>query len=172
MRWLTLGALAVASPLAAQPVDEEVLVRALFAELNPISIAEGVEYCGYVGFDIEGDLIFSEPTRGDESSCLSSDPAEIEVITASYHTHGQFLTDYANELPSGEDMEGDEAEGIDGWVATPGGRLWYIDTDLMETFQVCGIGCLPTDPEFIAGDFGPIAERYSYDALVRKLDEE
>ncbi len=68
-------------------------------------------------------------------------------------------------------MEGDEDEGIDGWVATPGGRLWYIDTTDMVTFQICGIGCLPSDPEFIAGDGGIIEQSYSYDDLVIKLDE-
>ena len=63
-------------------------------------------------------------------------------------------------------MEGDEDEGIDGWVATPGGRLWYIDTTDMVTFQICGIGCLPSDP-----DSGIIEQSYSYDDLVIKLDE-
>lgn len=155
----------------AQPLDEERLIRAVFSDLNPISIDENREYCGYVGFDEGGNLVASEPVPGTIDSCLPDDPANIEVITASYHTHGAFSTDYANEVPSGDDMEGDEAEGIDGWVATPGGRLWYIDTEVMETFQVCGIGCLPADPNFIAGDLGPIAESYFYDDLVEFLEE-
>lgn len=102
---------------------------------------------------------------------MSDDPTNLELITASYHTHGGFSPDYSSELQSGTDMEGDEDEGIDGWVATPGGRLWYIDTTDMVTFQICGIGCLPSDPEFIAGDSGIIEQSYSYDDLVIKLDE-
>lgn len=155
----------------AQSVDEEALMRAVFGDLNPISIAENVEYCGYLGFTAEGELAVSPPTLGDESSCLSDDPDNLELIIASYHTHAGFSPDYSSELPSGTDMEGDEEEGIDGWVATPGGRLWYIDTADMVTWQVCGIGCIPSDPDFIPGDLGIIEQSYSYEDLVIKLDE-
>lgn len=159
------------SVAAAQPADEEALIRDVFASLNPQSIADGVEYCGYVGVDAAGRLLATPPTRGDEGTCLSDDPDMLDVIYASYHTHGNYSPDYASELPSGDDMEGDEAEGIDGWVATPGGRLWYIDTTDMVTFQICGIGCLPADPKFVPGDLGLIEESYSYDDLIIKLDE-
>ena len=157
--------------LLGQSIDEEVLIRSVFADLNPTSIEQNVEFCGYIGFTADGELAYSQPTRGDEGSCLSDDPTNLELITAPYHTHGGFSPDYSSELPSGTDMEGDEDEGIDGWVATPGGRLWYIDTTDMVTFQICGIGCLPSDPEFIAGDSGIIEQSYSYDDLVIKLDE-
>lgn len=155
----------------AQSIDEEALIRATFAELNLISITENVEFCGYLGFTADGELAVSPPTRGDEGSCLSDDPDNLDLIVASYHTHGGFSPDYSSELPSGTDMEGDEDEGIDGWVATPGGRLWYIDTTDMVTYQVCGIGCLPADPDFVAGDSGLIEQSYSYDDLIIKLDE-
>jgi hypothetical protein len=157
--------------LLGQSIDEEALIRSVFADLNPTSIEQNVEFCGYIGFTADGELAYSQPTRGDEGSCLSDDPTNLELITASYHTHGGFSPDYSSELPSGTDMEGDEDEGIDGWVATPGGRLWYIDTTDMVTFQICGIGCLPSDPEFIAGDSGITEQSYSYDDLVIKLDE-
>lgn len=158
-------------PVFAQSAEEEALVKRIFASLNPVSIAENVEYCGYVGFDANGRLIASDPTRGDESSCLADDPVGVDLITASYHTHGAYSPDYYNEVPSGADMEGDEEEGIDGWVATPGGRLWYNDTTDMETYQVCGIGCLPADRDFVAGDLGFIAQSYTYDELIIKLEE-
>ena len=157
--------------LLGQSIDDEALIRSVFADLNPTSIEQNVEFCGYIGFTADGELAYSQPTRGDEGSCLSDDPTNLELITASYHTHGGFSPDYSSELPSGTDMEGDEDEGIDGWVATPGGRLWYIGTTDMVTFQICGIGCLPSDPEFIAGDSGIIEQSYSYDDLVIKLDE-
>jgi hypothetical protein len=116
-------------------------------------------------------LIASKPTRGDEGSCLSDDPHFIEVITASYHTHGGHSLDYFNEVPSGEDMEGDADEGIDGYVATPGARLWYIDSVDMIASQLCGIGCLPADHTFVVGDNGPVAASYSYDDLIIRLEE-
>ncbi len=157
--------------MAAQQTGEVTLVKSIFETLNPISIAENVEYCGYVGFNADGQLIASKPTLGDEGSCLSDDPVHIEVITASYHTHGGHSLDYFNEVPSGEDMEGDADEGIDGYVATPGGRLWYIDTVDMTASQLCGIGCLPRDAAFVVGQNGDIALSYSYDQLVIKLAE-
>ena len=167
---LCLSGILCATTGLAQPVEEEMLMRQVLAELNHLSFDEGIEFCGYVGFTAAGDLAVSPATRGDESSCLSADPDNLEVIVASYHTHGDFSTEYSSETPSGDDMEGDEEEGIDGWVATPGGRLWYIDTTDMVTFQVCGVGCLPKDPNFIEGDDGFIAESYSYDEIVERLE--
>ncbi|MEL6959245.1 MAG: DUF4329 domain-containing protein [Pseudomonadota bacterium] len=155
---------------AAQSIDEEMLIRATLGDLNVRSFETGIEYCGYIGFTAEGELAVSPPTAGNEDSCLSDEPTNLDLITASYHTHGNFSTEYSSETPSGADMEGDEAEGIDGWVSTPGGRLWYIDTTDMVTFQICGIGCLPTDPNFIAGDDGFIADQYTYDELVERLE--
>lgn len=155
---------------AAQTQDEETLIRQTLADLNLRSFEEGVEFCGYVGLTPDGELAVSSPTRGDESSCLSDDPTNLDTLYASYHTHGDFSTEHSSETPSGDDMEGDEEEGIDGWVATPGGRLWYIDTTDMVTFQVCGIGCLPKDPDFVEGDDGFIAEEYTYDELVERLE--
>ena len=108
---------------------------------------------------------------GDEGSCLSDEPENLELIIASYHTHGGFSTDYSSETPSGVDMEGDEQEGIDGWVVTPCGRLWYIDTTDMITRQICGIGCLTADPNFIEGDSGLIEQSYSYDELIIELED-
>ncbi|WP_368186782.1 DUF4329 domain-containing protein [Aestuariibius sp. HNIBRBA575] len=166
---LGLALSCVATTVAAQSQEEEALIRQTFAEINPLSFEKGIEYCGYVGFTASGELAVSPPTAGATSSCLADDPTNLEITTASYHTHGNFSTEYSSETPSGADMEGDEEEGIDGWVATPGGRLWYVDTTDMETYQVCGIGCLPKDPNFVEGDDGTIEQSYSYDALVARF---
>lgn len=171
LRYLPSALVLVPVCAFGQSSDEEALMRAVFADLNPISIAQNVEYCGYMGFTADGELTVSPATLGDEGSCLADEPDNLELIIASYHTHGGHSPDYSSELPSGTDMEGDEDEGIDGWVATPGGRLWYIDTTDMITRQICGIGCLPADPEFVAGESGVIEQSYSYDDLVIKLDE-
>lgn len=172
MRSVLLSCLLLAPlPAAAQSAAEEALIRQVFAQLQPISFRENAEYCGYVGLDEDGRLIASRATRGDAESCLSDDPVDITVITASYHTHAAYSPDYFAEVPSGDDMEGDEEEGIDGWVATPGGRLWFIDTEDMIARQVCGIGCLASDPRFVPGEIGDIEQSYSYRDLVRLLDE-
>lgn len=169
---LFLFALFIAPAAAhSQGGDELALVKNLFAMLNPQSIRDGVEYCGYVGHDAAGKLVASPPRRGRVDSCLPEDPVDIEIVTASYHTHGGFSRDYFNEVPSGDDMEGDADEGIDGWLATPGGRLWYIDTVDMVASQICGLGCLPSDPGFVAGDMGAIAQSYTYGDLVILMEE-
>ena len=142
MKHFALAVMAILPVSAlAQQADEISYVKKIFEDLQPVSIAENVEYCGYLGFNADGQLIHSQPTLGLEGSCMADDPIYIEVIIASYHTHGGHSLDYYNEVPSGEDMEGDADEGIDGYVATPGGRLWYIDSVDMIASQICGIGC-------------------------------
>ena len=68
----------------AQDNAEVALVKATLNELQVVSIAQNVEYCGYIGFDAHDNLIVTPPTRGDEGSCLADDPDALEIITASY----------------------------------------------------------------------------------------
>ncbi|MDA5095262.1 DUF4329 domain-containing protein [Aliiroseovarius sp. KMU-50] len=175
-RYGILGTLCLALPFGAnatvaQGAEELALVKLIFAQLQVISIEKNREYCGYIGRDAEGKVAFSKARRGRKGTCAPDDPDELSLVTASYHTHGAYSPNYVNELPSVEDMEGDEAEGIDGWVATPGGRLWYVDTEEMVVHQICGLGCLPSDPQFIEGDTGLIEQSYYYDELVQKIEE-
>lgn len=171
MRALLFALFIIPLPAWAQEPGELALVKKVFAKLQPISIKANREYCGYIGYNASGKLVASNAKRGGKGSCLANDPVNLETVIASYHTHGAFSTRYANEVPSGDDMETDEIEGIDGWVATPGGRLWYIDTEDMVTSQICGIGCLPMDAKFRQGDMGKIAQSYNYDQLIEKLVE-
>lgn len=156
----------------AQPREEIALLEQVFAEIQPLSFERKREYCGYIGYDIDGNLVASKARRGWKSSCRPRDPRNIEVIIASYHTHGGFEDDPGHEVPSVEDMEGDEAEGIDGYVATPGGRFWYIDTEDMVIHQICGVGCLDQDPNYVPGDEEFIDLSYTYDELVEWFEEE
>lgn len=172
MKVFVLGVVALIPITAlAQDNAEVALIKATFAELQLQSIAENVEYCGYVGFDEDGVLKVTPATRGDEGSCLPDDPVSLDVLTASYHTHGAHSPDYYNEVPSGDDMEGDADEGIDGYIATPAGRLWYVDSVDMVASQLCGAGCLTADPAYDPLDDPDIAESYSYDDLIVKLAE-
>ncbi|MEM9969678.1 MAG: DUF4329 domain-containing protein [Pseudomonadota bacterium] len=158
-----------ATACAAEDSAEVALVKDLFRGLQPISVSENVEFCGYVGFDGTGLLRASTPVRGGADWCEPVWPEDLEV-TASYHTHAGYDPDSWSEIPSGDDMESDEAEGIDGYVSTPGGRLWYIDTEDMVTFQLCGIGCLPQDPRFRPEPADRIRQSYTYDEIVEKID--
>lgn len=173
----TLGytclAIAFASSAQAQAVsieEETALAREVLSAIQPKSIAENLEYCGVIGLNQAGKLVASQPVQGEEGSCEFYTPSNIVVETASYHTHGGFSADYVNEVPSIEDIEGDMADGVDGYIATPGGRFWYNDTEAEEIYQICGLGCLPSDPLFIPGSDGAIYESYSYSELIEKLE--
>jgi len=165
------ASLIFAGQTAAQDTAEVALVKRIFADLQPVSVAMNTEYCGYIGYDANGVLIASDPTMGGADSCLPDDPHTIDTLVASYHTHGAYSDAYFNEVPSGEDVEGDEAEGIDGYVATPAGRLWYVDTQDMIVSQICGIGCLPRDPQFQRDPEFAVAQSYSYADLVQALND-
>lgn len=163
---LAAVASALAGPVMAQTAAEIAFMRQVFAELQLATFDARREYCGYIGLDANGELAISQPTRGRRNSCLADDPVELAVVYASFHTHGAFRDEEGDEVPSVSDIEADADEGIDGYVATPGGRLWYVDTEDMVTYQICGRGCLPQDPSFEPFPDGLIAESYAYDALI------
>lgn len=159
----------VTGAIAGEDNAEVALARKVLTDLQPISTRENVEYCGYIGFDEDGVLRASEAVAGGSDWCEPEIPESLDVV-ASYHTHAGYDPTSWSEIPSGDDMESDEAEGIDGYVSTPGGRFWYIDTEDMMTFQLCGIGCLPKDPRFKPAPEDQIKQSYSYDELVEKID--
>lgn len=151
--------------------DEIALIKKLLFKLQGPSFSQNVEYCGYIGLDKNGRLIASPATKGEEASCLAIDQGKISVITASYHTHAAYSPEYYGEIPSSDDVEGDEQMGIDGYVATPGGRLWYVDTTEMVVSQICSPTCLPQDRAYSKAGEGPIAQSYTYKELLRHLGE-
>jgi len=173
---LVLVAIVVTGCAAQVPVprtvfsaSEVAVARNAFAIIQPVSLRENVEYCGTIGRTRAGNLVATSAARGNANSCLADDPRELDVVTASYHTHGGFDPQYFNELPSLADVEGDLAEGIDGYVATPGGRIWFVDTSARRISQICGLGCLPQASNFVAGSDGPIQQSYSFAELAVKL---
>jgi hypothetical protein len=130
---------------------------ALLAELQLLSFAGNREYCGYIGLDAAGRLASTPPVAGTEASCsLPRVPAGLTLL-ASFHTHGTYSPRYASEWPTTQDVETDASDSIDGYISTPGGRLWYVDTDTMTVRDLCGRGCLPQDPNYVADDDGPCA---------------
>ncbi|GAB5449454.1 DUF4329 domain-containing protein [Gymnodinialimonas sp.] len=158
-----------ASPTVAQDAAELAAARGVLLQLQPRSFAENLEYCGYIGRLPDGRLTATEVTRGDTWGCLSrADESRFVEIVASFHTHAGFDRAADSEVPSTDDMNGDIAEQVNGYVATPGGRLWYIDYRRAVATQVCGLGCMGQDPDFIPGDAGPIAQRYTLQELQRR----
>ncbi|WP_179141856.1 DUF4329 domain-containing protein [Salibaculum halophilum] len=146
--------------------DEIDFAVSVLAEIQPLSVAKRREYCGYIGRDAGGAMVATQAVPGTMASCRPVWPRAGEMrVVASYHTHGAFDLGYVNEVPSDIDLRGDISLGIDGWVATPGGRLWFNDAGAGETRLICGVGCLPVSPEFDKGLNGRIAKRYSLEEL-------
>ncbi|MCO4841827.1 MAG: DUF4329 domain-containing protein [Yoonia sp.] len=155
--------------LPAQDAEELAIAQDVLTRLQPISFEKRREYCGYIGYDEKGQMIATPPVSGTQDSCSAPFPRNV-AITASYHTHGDFDHGYFNEIPSDVDIEGDKKFYMNGYVSTPGGRLWFIDTQIMVTHQVCGVACLPSAPRFRKGAKGDVAESYTYEELLEKLD--
>lgn len=169
MRVFMLAVAAIcAVPAVAQDADELRVAREVLTDLQAQSFDKKREYCGYIGYDETGRLKASDPVAGTLDGCSAPFPRNL-AITASYHTHGDFDHGYFNEVPSTIDMDGDKEFYMNGYVSTPGGRLWYIDTQIMVAQQVCGMSCLPSSPRFQKGAKGAVAQRYTYEELQEKL---
>ena len=166
LRVMGLLLLVMANPVGAQDAAELALARKVLTALQPLSFQKMREYCGYLALDRDGVLVASDPVPGDRASCAAPFPAGLAVV-ASYHTHGDFDEEYFNEMPSTIDLESDSAFYLNGYVATPGGRFWYIDGRQKVTRQICGEDCLPAAPLFRKGAEGRIFDVYTYDDLRR-----
>jgi len=165
-----LLALALAlEPLPAHvppPADEVAMLKARLAPIQHLSFAARYEYCGYLGRGPDGAPTFTEIVRGHHNGCTPQMPGPGFELVASLHTHGAYDPTVPAEFPTALDMRSDRREGVNGYVATPGGRLWYIDSRAMLAVQLCGLGCLPQDPGFRAGDDGAIAPVLSFAQLL------
>jgi uncharacterized protein DUF4329 len=165
IRLITLSAVIslFASLALAQDADEIRFVKSFFDKLQPTSFAQGREYCGYFGFDRNDNFIATKPTRGGRDGCLAAEPPEDMDIFASYHTHGSYDPDADSEVPSDVDMRADADENIDGYIATPGGRIWFIATENrpIRATMICGLNCTVSDSKFKRGDFPQIRKSYT-----------
>jgi len=144
---------------------ERAFATAILTDLQRRSFAENREYCGYLGRDAAGAFVTTRHAAGDEASCYLPAIPQGMVVLASYHTHGTYSPLYASEYPTTDDMETDRIDDIDGYIATPGGRLWYVDSDTMTVRQLCGVGCLPQDPRYRPDEAGEIRSAYTYREL-------
>lgn len=133
------------------------VARNALASLQTQSFANNREYCGMVGRTSAGELIVSPARRGQSSGCNPRSFKDRSITpVASFHTHGAFHADADAEVPSVIDLDMDYAEKVLGFVATPGGRLWMTDYRSRTVTQICGLGCLPVDPNFKPGTAGEV----------------
>lgn len=151
---------------ATPTLDEISAVKSRFSEMQALSFATNVEYCGYLLRMPDDTLSFTNMVRGGHDGCTPRLPGSGSTVIASMHTHGAYDPEVPAEFPTVIDIDSDRREGVNGFVATPGGRLWFIDSGALRVTQLCGIGCLPVDPAFRAGDDGVIAQSYTRAELV------
>ncbi|MEM7058909.1 MAG: DUF4329 domain-containing protein [Pseudomonadota bacterium] len=172
---VALGLPAAASAQSRSAVADEIdkFVLELFDQIQPQSIAENREYCGLVGFNHGDLLIVTGPFPGTSDTCdPNQGEQDIEVI-ASYHTHGAFDVAADSEVPSVDDLTADFEEGIDGYVATPGGRVWLNLVQEGLTYQLCGRNCVVSDPEARpCANFAPLVEYTLADLRKRETEDQ
>lgn len=144
----------------------DAFARTVLNALQPRSIAETREYCGYIYALADGTLAATPATRGTEASCDMNFPSRGAI--ASYHTHGSFSARYDNEVPSTSDLQSDFDFNVDGYVSTPGGRLWRVDHQARIARQVCGAPCVYADPNNDPNDAGHVAQTYTLAQLARR----
>ncbi len=147
------------------PSDQAAMVKRYLKAPQKRSFDRDREYCAYLGRTSFDRLKVSNFREGGRNGCTPGRPqGQFEPI-ASIHTHGAYHPRVPAEFPTTLDMDMDAAEGVNGYVATPGGRFWYLDSKARIAVQLCGIGCLPSDPNFRAGDDGEIRSSYTYEQL-------
>ena len=152
----------------------DAVAEAVLTEAQELSLANNREYCGYIAFNAEDKLQFTAPVRGDIASCEPPLVPDSWELIASYHTHGALDPndpEVSFELPSSGDLVSDSDEGVDGYLSTPGGRFWFIDTVDEVVILLGDIGYFEPDPNFVADDECPPFQEYSFDEIFY-LDEE
>lgn len=171
MRLLSaLLVLVLAAPATlAQSVEETELVHALLRNMNRESIQYDREVCGHILRAPSGRLEVSKVSWGGPASCAMLPVPAGYTVLSSWHTHAAWAPGYDGEVPSTVDVEGDMARGINGWVSTPGGRLWFVNGQTGFIYQVCGRNCLPSDPGFVAEEHGPVEKMYTLAELRRRF---
>lgn len=176
LRFFAFALCVVCLPLSGQAQAEPTTPLDRFAQSVLLSVQDKSfdqmrEFCGMIGIAEDGSFVASNPVRGTAHGCLPRDPENAARVVASYHTHGGYEADMESEIPSVQDVEGDMAEGVFGYVSTPGGRFWRIDGSTGRSVQLCAPGCMPIDPDMPEGADSDIPTRFSFKRLKRWYDE-
>ena len=153
----------------AQSAQEYAFVLGLMQSMNQLSVRFNREVCGYILRHPNGAYSSTKVSWGGEASCASLPLQDGVTVASSWHTHAAWGEGYDGEVPSIQDVEGDMNMGVNGWVGTPGGRLWFVDGQTGTMRQACGRGCLPEDPDFFPEEHGPVSEIYTLDGLYARF---
>ena len=161
-----MSAESVAPPNAPSGPSVDAFARSFLNSIQAQSIRDRAEYCGYFFVDALGQMQATPPIRGRLASCDMPAPQPGQGVFASYHTHGAYDFGYDNEVPSTIDLLSDFQFGIDGYVSTPGGRVWLVDYQTRSTQQVCGLRCVTSDSNFPMIEPGKaVQQRYTVESL-------
>ena len=76
------------------------------------------------------------------------------------------------ELPSTGDLESDMDEGVDGFLSTPGGRFWFIDTIDEVVIMLGDIGYFKKDRNFERDRGCEPHEEHTFDEIYIMEEEE
>jgi len=155
-------------PIIAQTDDVAAFAKTLLGDLQAISIAESAEYCGYIFETDDGALAATAPARGRADYCDLPRPGD--SVLASYHTHGAFSDAYDNEVPSIDDVTGDFDAQIDGYISTPGGRVWLVDHTAQIARQLCNEMCVTSDPNNDPDDAGFVPQSLTLEELEARFE--
>ena len=176
--WLVFAVFFLAGPSAlshdrGRLHDElDKFAAAHFDKIQPRSIADNLEYCGLFGYDKSGKLAATKAKRGRLDSCEPAPEPEGFEVLASYHTHGAYTPDVDTEVPSLDDLAADIEEGIDGYIATPGGRIWLNLAEEKVSYQLCGPGCVKADKKYRPCKAFPPAISYTLKTLRARADND
>jgi hypothetical protein len=140
---------------------------------QPNSFKNNIEYCGLIGYHRSGALLFSPPIPGFKNSCNPGlNPWAWREVVATYHTHGAHTYDSDAEVPSLEDMLADFAEGTDGYIATPSGRVWHVSVKDRKAYLLCDVGCITSDQRYRECEGLKPASEYTLKTLKQRIDED
>ena len=143
--------------------------KATLRDVQSRSIANNQEYCGVIYEDDQGKLFTSKIYEGDHATCEFDWGVPLgNHVVASFHTHAGYDPEYDSELPSQLDMANDIDARIEGYIATPAGRIWHIDWKTETASQLCGIKCIGNDPNYRELKDLPVRRSYT----VKELDAE
>ncbi|GLQ34669.1 hypothetical protein GCM10007939_09520 [Amylibacter marinus] len=160
MRWLLIpfvltccveNSTDIAAPIERiqpQSRGEIEFAKSVLEDLQQRSFENNREYCGYIGINQQGEFVASKPTEGTKKFCRADEPDPDLELLASYHTHGGYSQDHDSEVPSLDDLQADISEGVDGYVATPGGRVWFNNAEEQTSRLLCGVKCIQWDESF------------------------
>ncbi|MGB6229845.1 MAG: DUF4329 domain-containing protein [Litorimonas sp.] len=137
-----------AAPIGPEEIE---YVKRVLTPVQEMSLEEGLEFCGFIGLDENGEFATGLTTRGEAHFCepvFNYFDYDFHVL-ANYHTHGSSSVEHETETPSFVDMYATHLAGQDGYVVTPGGRLWYMDGQAITAELLCGARCMPFDPDHV-----------------------